>query len=126
MAAAFKALPQVEIKKCFFGLGTSIVYKNTGSKIRIIQNEYDAANGKKLEDLLLTSAEKLVEDGAPSKDIKKSGIGNYRLDVCLSDDKQFVAAQLLRFVDFNYVDITDMKVFEGKASEIVAETILAS
>lgn len=126
MAAAFKALPQVEIKKCFFGLSTSMTYMKTNSKIRIIQNEYDASNGKMLEDLLLTSPEKLVELGAPAKDIKKSDIGNYRLDVCLSDDKQFLAAQLLRFVDFNYVEITDMKVFEGKASEIIAEIILAS
>lgn len=126
MAAAFKALPQVEIKKCFFGLSTSIIYKKTSSKIRIIQNEYDAANGKMLEDLLLTSPEKLAAEGAPAKDIKKSSIGNYRMDVCLSDDKQFLAAQLLRFVDFNYVEITDMKVFESKASEIIAEIILAS
>ena len=126
MASAFKALPQVEIKKCFFGLSTSITYQKTSSKIRIIQNEYDAVNGKMLEELLYTSPEKLAEDGAPAKDIKKSSIGNYRLDVCLSDDKQFLATQLLRFVNFNYVEITDMKVFEGKAAEIIAEIILAS
>ena len=51
MAAAFKVLPQVEI------------------------------NGKLLEDTLLTSPEKLVEVGVPAKDIKKSSIGNYRLDI---------------------------------------------
>ena len=126
MAAAFKVLPQVEIKKCFFGLSTSMTYQKTNSKIHIIQNEYDASNGKLLEDTLLTSPEKLVEVGVPAKDIKKSSIGNYRLDICLSDDKQFLATQLLRFVNFNYVEITDMKVFEGKAAEIIAEIILAS
>lgn len=126
MAAAFKVLPQVEIKKCFFGLSTSMTYQKTTSKIHIIQNEYDASNGKLLEDTLLTSPEKLVEVGVPAKGIKKSSIGNYRLDICLSDDKQFLATQLLRFVNFNYVEITDMKVFEGKAAEIIAEIILAS
>lgn len=126
MAAAFKALPQVEIKKCFFGLSTSMTYQKTNSKIHIIQNEYDTSNGKLLEDTLLTSPEKLVEVGVPAKGIKKSSIGNYRLDICLSDDKQFLATQLLRFVNFNYVEITDMKVFEGKAAEIIAEIILAS
>ena len=74
MAAAFKALPQVEIKKCFFGLSTSMTYQKTNSKIHIIQNEYDASNGKLLEDTLLTSPEKLVEVGVPAKDIKKSTI----------------------------------------------------
>ena len=126
MAAAFKVLPQVEIKKCFFGLSTSMTYQKTNSKIHIIQNEYDASNCKLLEDTLLTSPEKLVEVGVSAKDIKKSSIGNYRLDICLSDDKQFLATQLLRFVNFNYVEITDMKVFEGKAAEIIAEIILAS
>lgn len=29
-------------------------------------------------------------------------------------------------MNFNYVEITDMKVFEGKAAEIIAEIILAS
>ena len=36
MAAAFKVLPQVEIKKCFFGLSTSMTYQKTNSKIHII------------------------------------------------------------------------------------------
>ena len=77
MAAAFKVLPQVEIKKCFFGLSTSMTYQKTNSKIHIIQNEYDASNGKLLEDTLLTSPEKLVEVGVPAKDIKKSSIGRH-------------------------------------------------
>ena len=49
-----------------------MTYQKTNSKIHIIQNEYDASNGKLLEDTLLTSPEKLVEVGVPAKDIKKS------------------------------------------------------
>lgn len=127
MAEDFTALNQVEIKKAFFGLSTSIVYKPTHSKIHIVQNEYDAHNGKLVEELLLTSQEKLSEGiDANRKDIKKSSIGNFRLDACISDDKQFVAAQLLRFVDFDYAKMTDLKVFEGKAAEAIADCILAS
>lgn len=118
MAEAFKALPQVEFKKSFFGLSTTILYKKTNSKIHIIQNEYDAYNGKLLEDLLL-SPEKQHDT-----DIKKSSIGNIRLDVCISEDKQFVAAQLLHYVDFNYLQMTDMKVFEGDAAKQLAKVIL--
>lgn len=123
MAKDFAALPQVEIKKTFFGLSTSIVYKTTNSKVRILQNEFDADNGRKLEELLLSSPEKIVEEASRAKDIKKSSIGNFRLDACISDDHQFVAAQLLRFVDFSYAQITDMKVFEGKAAETIANII---
>ncbi len=122
MAEAFSALPQVEIKKSLFGLKTSITYKSTQSNIQVVQNEYDVNNGKLIEELLLCPPEKLAEE-AGKKNITSAGIGKMRLDVCVSEDKQFIAAQLLQFVDFNYVPITDMKVFEGKAAETLAQII---
>lgn len=48
-------------------------------------------------------------------------MGNMRLDTCISKDRQFVGAQLLRFVDFSYKPVTDMVVYEGKTAEAFAE-----
>ncbi len=122
MAEAFCALPQVEIKKSLFGLKTSITYKPTQSNIQIVQNEYDVNNGKLIENILLSTPEKLAEE-VGKKDITKAGIGKMRLDACVSEDKQFIAAQLLQFVGFNYVPVTDMKVFEGKAAEALSQIV---
>ena len=122
MAGAFSALPQISIKKSFFGLKTNIIYTTTQSSIQIIQEEYDTTNGKLIVNLLLCSQEKLVAE-AGKQNIAKASIGKMRLDVCISEDKQFIAAQLLQFVDLNYVPITDMKVFEGKAAEAFAQAI---
>ncbi len=122
MAEAFCALPQVEIKKSLFGLKTSITYKPTQSNIQIVQNEYDVNNGKLIENILLSTPEKLAEE-VGKKDITKAGIGKMRLDACVSEDKQFIAAQLLQFVGFNYVHVTDMKVFEGKAAEALSQIV---
>lgn len=122
MAGAFSALPQISIKKSFFGLKTKIFYTTTQSSIQVIQEEYDVTNGKLIENLLLCSPEKLVAE-AGKQSIAKASIGKMRLDACISEDKQFIAAQLLQFVDLRYVPITDMKVFEGKAAEAFAQVI---
>lgn len=122
MAEAFCALPQIEIKKSFFGLKTDIIYTTTKSNIRVVQNEYDITNGKLMEELLLCSPEKLIEE-VGKKNITTTSIGKLRLDACVSEDKQFVAAQLLQFADFNYIPVTGMQVFEGKAAEALAQII---
>lgn len=122
MAGAFSALPQISIKKSFFGLKTNVFYTTTQSSIQVIQEEYDVTNGKLIENLLLCSPEKLVAE-AGKQNIAKASIGKMRLDVCISEDKQFIAAQLLQFVDLRYVPITDMKVFEGTAAEAFAQVI---
>lgn len=122
MAGSLSALSQIEIKKSWLGLKTDIIYVPTHSSIRVIQNEYDATNGKALQQLIQSTANDLVEKAAKS-DIKKASIGNVRLDACISADNQFAAIQLLHFIDLTYTPIMDMKVFEGEQAEALIKVI---
>lgn len=122
MAAAFAALPQVEIKKTLLGLKTSIIYTPTRSKIRITQNEYDTNNGNALQQIILADPKQVIQT-IEKYDVTKASIGNVRLDACISDDNQFVAVQLLSFVDLTYIPMTEMKIFEGKSAEAIAKVI---
>lgn len=122
MAGAFSALPQVEIKKALLGLKTNIIYTPTHSKIHIIQDEYDTNNGKALQQIILADSEH-INDIITKSNITKASIGNVRLDACISDDNQFVAVQLLHFVDLTYTPITEMKVFEGEIAAAIAKVI---
>ena len=45
---------------------------------------------------------------------------NFRLELCLSDDRQFCALQLFRFADFQYKPVFEPRFYEGKDAEAVA------
>ena len=47
--------------------------------------------------------------------------GNMKLEECITQDGQFVAAQLLSFKDFSYQPVTEMKVYTGKTAEAFAK-----
>ena len=46
-----------------------------------------------------------------------------RLELCLSDDRQFCAVQLLRFGDFQYKPVFEPRFYEGKDAEAVAQLL---
>ncbi len=46
--------------------------------------------------------------------------GNFRLELCLSDDHQFCALQLFRFGDFKYNAVFEPRFYEGKDVENIA------
>ena len=117
MCDQLKALPEIEIKKTCFGLFTQAVYKPSQSVIKVNQNEYSVEVGGQLEKLLNGDNNTIMEQ----RNKGKNDMGNMRLDTCISKDRQFVGAQLLRFVDFSYKPVTDMVVYEGKTAEAFAE-----
>lgn len=120
MAPTVCALPQIDIKKSFFGLKTLVTYLPTHSSVQVIQNEYSAADGAKLESILKAKPDAAVALLNQTQ-IEKASMGNMRLDACVSADNQFVALQLLRFIDFDYKPVTSVMVFEGKDAEAYAE-----
>lgn len=121
MCDQLKALPEIEIKKICFGLFTQAVYKPSQSLIKVNQNEYSVEIGGQLERLLKGNEAEIVEQRNKGKKFSKSDMGNMRLDTCISKDRQFVGAQLMRFIDFSYKPVTDMVVYEGKTAEAFAE-----
>lgn len=119
MSAALVALPEISVKKSFFGLKTNVTYTPTGSSVKVKINEYNTEMGDKLETILKANPDNIASLIAKGN-IEKANLGNVRLEACISDDKQFAAVQLLRFSQLNYAPTTDMVVLKGAAAEAIA------
>lgn len=123
MAAAVSANHHIEIQKSLFGLSQKAVYVPTQSPVKAIVNEYAPADGERLERLLDLPLDKLATTLASKGAPKPVPIGHFRLEACLSDDCQFCALQLLRFVDFKYSPAFESRFYEGKDAETIAKLL---
>lgn len=119
MAAAISAYNNITIKKSLFS--KKAVYTPTQSPVKVMVLDYTPTEGERLERLLNMPLDKMEADiqqkGAP----KTAPIGHYRLEVCLSEDRQFCALQLFRFVDFKNSPVFEPRFYEGKDVEAVAK-----
>lgn len=121
MAAAVSAHQDITIKKTLFGLSEKAVYTPTQSPLKVSIREYVPTEGERLERLLNLPMEKMASElqakGAPNP----SDIGHYRLETCLSEDHQFAALQLFRFVDFRQTPLTEPRFYTGGDVETIAK-----
>ena len=120
IGAEVMALDVIEVKKLFLGMSTKLIYKPTNSTVKVKTNEYTVEDGKRLEKILNTEPEN-IEATIQNFPVSNIGMGNVKLDACISDDCQFVAVQLLSFKDFNYQPISGVKVYTGKAAKAIAK-----
>ncbi|MBQ4393000.1 MAG: hypothetical protein II826_07840 [Prevotella sp.] len=121
MAAAVSSYQHIEIKKSLFS--TKAIYKPTQSQVKATVLEYTPSEGERLERLLSMPLDKMVADIAQKGKPTAGANGNFRLEVCLSDDRQFVALQLFRFIDFSYRPLFETRFYEGKEVEYITELI---
>ena len=108
MGAKIMALDNIQVKKGFLGMGSKLIYKPTNSVV------------KRLETILATEPEHR-EEAISKNPVSPKEIGNMKLEACISDDHQFVAAQLLGFKDFDYIPLTEVHIYEGKTAEAFAQ-----
>ena len=120
MGAEVMALEEIEVKKSFLGLSTKLIYKPTQSVVKVKENEYTAEDGRKLETILAANPEN-VEEAVQKFPVSAVGMGNIKLEACISDDHQFAAVQLLAFKDFDYKPVTEMKVYTDSAAQAIAK-----
>lgn len=120
MGADVMALDVIEVKKGFLGMSTKLIYKPTNSTVKVKVNEYSVEDGKKLENILNTEPEN-IEAAIQNFPVSSIGMGNVKLDACISDDEQFAAVQLLSFKDFNYQPMSKVRVYTGKAAKAIAQ-----
>ena len=123
MAAAVSSYQHITIKKSLFGLSQKAVYEPTQSPLTVIVNEYAPAEGERVERLLNMPLDKMVADVQAKGKPTTTAIGHFRLEVCLSTDRQFCALQLFRFVDFGYSSATEPCFYEGKDAEAVSQLL---
>ena len=121
MAAALSAYPYITIKKSLFS--TKAVYSPTQSQIKAVILEYTPSEGERVERLLTMSLDKMAEDIAKTGKPSAGANGNFRLELCLSDDHQFCGLQLFRFGDFKYNPVFEPRFYEGKHVQIIAQLI---
>ena len=121
MAAALSAYTNIKIKKSLFS--TKAIYTPTQSQVKVYILEYSPTEGEHLERLLEMPFDKMavdiVQKGKPVVGVN----GNFRLELCLSDDHQFCGLQLFRFGDFKYNPIFEPRFYEGKHVETIAQLI---
>ena len=123
MGKAVSALPYINIEKSFFGLKQTIVYKPTNSEVQIAQYEYAADNGTMIQKLLNTKPSEAAELAEKVSMLDKSPMGNFRLDACVSADKQFVALQLFQYSNLMFHPATDVKVYQGEDAKLMASIL---
>ena len=121
MAAALSAYPHVTIKKSLFS--SKAIYTPTQSQIKVIILEYSPSEGERVERLLAMPLDKMAEDIAKKGKPTAGANGNFRLELCLSDDRQFCALQLFRFADFQYKPVFEPRFYEGKDAEYITQLI---
>ena len=118
MAAALSTYEHIEIKKSLFS--TKAIYTPTQSQANAIILEYTPSEGERVEHLLDMPLDKMAADIQQKGKPAAGANGNFRLELCLSDDHQFCALQLFRFSDFQYKPVFEPRFYEGKDAEAVA------
>ena len=103
------------------GLSTSVIYTPTGSTVKAIGEEYSQDGGNKIEAVINAKDENLEAAVNEAAGVKPAAMSNIRLEGCISADHEFVALQLLAYKDLRYTPITDVRIYEGKAAEIVSK-----
>ena len=121
MAAALSAHQNITIKKSLFS--TKAVYEPTQSPMKPIVLEYTPTSGERLIHLLCLPLDKMAEQIKLKGKPATAPIGHFHLEVCLSDDHQFCALQLFRFMDFSYSPIFEARFYEGKDVETIVKLI---
>ena len=121
MAAALSAYQHIEIKKSLFS--TKAIYTPTQSLAKAIILEYSPSEGERVARLLDMPLDKMAADIQQKGKPVAGANGNFRLEVCLSDDHQFCGLQLFRFGDFQYKPVFDPRFYEGKDAEYITQLI---
>lgn len=120
MAETISNNPNIKISKGFLGMGSKAIYTPTNSKLNAVINYYSAEDAQAFVKLINAAETEVASQAKKMTSPTKLSISNYRLEACVTDDKQFVAIQVLSYVDFRNTPICDLKYFEGEAAQAIA------
>ena len=118
MADAVSTYQHITIKKSLFS--TKAYYTPTQSPVKVLVLEYSPSEGERVAHLLDIPLDKMAAEMQQKGKPRTCDNGNFRLEVCLSDDHQFCAVQLLRVADFSYRPLFAPRFYEGKDADTIA------
>lgn len=122
MAQELLSHNNLQVVSSLFGLSRKLVYAPTGATVNVKKINYDHDAVAHLQ-RVIDSDGKELNAAVKACRIHKQEIGNIELDACISTDKQFVALQMLQFIDYTYQPISKTAFYEGEQAQLVA-TIL--
>lgn len=120
MAETIANNSNIKISKGFLGIGSKATYTPTNSKLNAVINYYNAEDAQAFVKLINAAETEIASLAKKVTPPAKLSISNYRLEACVTDDKQFVAIQVLSYADFRNTPICDVKYFEGEAAQAIA------
>lgn len=120
MAETIANNSNIKISKGFLGIGSKATYTPTNSKLNAVINYYSAEDAQAFVKLINAAETEVASLAKKVTPPSKLSISNYRLEACVTDDKQFVAIQVLSYADFRNTPICDLKYFEGEAAQAIA------
>ena len=120
MASAISNNNDITINTTLFGLCEKATYVPTGSRIKAQTFEYSPMNGERLSILLNSNIDEINRQLNRGIMVRSTPVGNMRAEVCQSADRHFLAVNLLRFSNFRYDPVGEVKVFRGHDAEIVS------
>jgi len=122
MAQQLISHKNVNITSTMLGLSKKLVYSVTGATIKVNKYNYGLDAVTHLQRIIESDGAQLASAVKACR-ASKQEIGNIELDACISTDKQFVALQLLQFIDYSYRPISDVAFYEGEQAELVSSII---
>lgn len=123
MGRALSKDHRIAIRRSCFGFISRTVFTPTESPLEAYRFEYPADKGEQIERLLTAPEDQLKQRINTVKTLRSDSIGNTRLEVCLSVDRQFAAAQLFRYSDFLPTPVTPLVTYEGEAAQAIASLL---
>ena len=123
MAEELLANPHISVRKSFFGLVTNYIYNPTGDKIKVVQKCYNPGDGDTIKHMLSLGIEGLKKGFRGKGMPDPIAIGNMQLNICYTEDFQFLAMQMEQFVDYMYKPTTDLVVAEGEDAQQILTAI---
>ena len=120
MASAISNNNDITINTTLFGLCEKATYVPTGSRIKAQTFEYSPMNGERLSILLNSNIDEINRQLNRGIMVRSTPVGNMRAEICQSADRHFLAVNLLRFSNFRYDPVGEVKVFRGHDAEIVS------
>ena len=111
---------RISISKSLFGLSTTVTYIKTNSPLEAHIFEYSPADGEKLK-MILESPYEILQSIIGSFHPQKTVNGNYMVEVCGSQDGEFLAVLVNQFIHMSYEPVTNVLIFEGKEAQSVKQ-----
>ena len=120
MASVVSDEKDITVTESFFGLCEKAIYTPTGSRVKADTYEYSQNNGERLITLVDSGTEELENQLGRGVIIRATPVGHIRAEVCVSDDRQFLALNILKFSNFEYVPVRGPRLFRGHDAEVAS------